>query len=347
MKSLKIYSRIIVGLCTLIMIPSLFISVWQIQLEAPQYPEGLKMEIWAHKIAGDIDKINGLNHYIGMAQIKEENFPEFIVMPWLIISMIILGLLTALIGKRPLLWITSCYLIFCGIWGTFDFWRWEYHYGHTLDPHAAIKIPGMAYQPPLFGWKQLLNFTAGSFPDIGGWLIIGPALIIVIMLIIELALKKKNVKTQQSIQTAEISPRIAAVAIFFTTLLASCSTQPVALDFGKDECSFCKMTVIDKKFGAEVISPKGKIFKFDSGECMFRFLNGEKEFKASQYLIVNYEDPGSLVDAEKAFYLMGGNINSPMGGKLAGFKTREAAEKFQKDTRADLLLWNKIKEINF
>jgi copper chaperone NosL len=158
------------------------------------------MEIWANKIAGDINKINGLNHYIGMAQIKEENFPEFKVMRWLIVAMVVLGLSAAATGKRFMLWITAAYLVFCGVWGTYDFWKWEYQYGHNLDPHAAIKIPGMAYQPPLFGWKQLLNFTAGSFPDVGGWLIIGPAVIIVAVLIYEqLRQAKYNKNTRGSV----------------------------------------------------------------------------------------------------------------------------------------------------
>ncbi|MFN8310522.1 MAG: hypothetical protein U0T73_11210 [Chitinophagales bacterium] len=190
MKKLKIYTRIVVLLCAFAMIPANYISVWQIQLEAPQYPEGLKMEIWSHKIAGDINKINGLNHYIGMAQIKEENFPEFKVMPYMIWAYVILGVLTAAIGRRALLGFLASVLIASGAWGIYDFWKWEYEYGHHLDPHAAIKIPGMAYQPPLFGWKQLLNFLAGSFPDIGGWLIIGPAGLIMIFFLIEL--KRRN-----------------------------------------------------------------------------------------------------------------------------------------------------------
>ncbi len=120
-------------------------------------------------------------------------------MPWLIIAMVVLGLLTAASGKRFMLWINASYLVFCGIWGVWDFWRWEYHYGHNLNPHAAIIIPGMAYDPPLFGWKQMLNFTAGSFPDIGGWLIIGPSIVIVGVLIFEQVRKHKNKeqKTQQ------------------------------------------------------------------------------------------------------------------------------------------------------
>lgn len=185
MKKLKIYTRIVVFLCAAAMIPSNFVSVWQIQLEAPQYPEGLKMEIWSHKIAGDIDKINGLNHYIGMAQIKEENFPEFKIMPWMIWAFVILGILTSIIGRRFMLWIFTSVLVASGVWGMYDFWKWEYEYGHNLDPHAAIKLPGMTYQPPMFGWKQLLNFLAGSFPDVGGWLIIAPAVVVAAFLLFE------------------------------------------------------------------------------------------------------------------------------------------------------------------
>ncbi len=54
-----------------------------------------------------------------------------------------------------------------------DFWKWEYNYGHTLNPDAAIIVPGMSYQPPLIGFKQLLNFGAYSIPDTGGWIFVG------------------------------------------------------------------------------------------------------------------------------------------------------------------------------
>jgi len=107
------------------------------------------------------------------------------------------------------------------------------------------------------------------------------------------------------------------------------------------------MTLIDKKFGAEIINSKGKVLKFDSGECMLQFLKADKEFKPSKFLITDYENPGELIDAEKAWYLFGGNIKSPMGGRLAGFKTLEAAEKTQKELSGDLLLWDKVRVLNF
>jgi copper chaperone NosL len=54
-----------------------------------------------------------------------------------------------------------------------DMYRWGYEYGHELDPKAAIKVEGMVYQPPLIGYKQLLNFLAYSGPDTGSWILMG------------------------------------------------------------------------------------------------------------------------------------------------------------------------------
>ena len=72
-----------------------------------------------------------------------------------------------------------------------DFYRWNYDYGHDLDPSAAIKVPGMAYQPPIFGYKQLLNFGAYSIPDIGGWLFIAAGLFLLIAVLKEFKFKKQ------------------------------------------------------------------------------------------------------------------------------------------------------------
>jgi copper chaperone NosL len=142
--------------------------------------------------------------------------------------------------------------------------------------------------------------------------------------------------------------KMAALFVLpITFLLASCGVSPEELDFGKDACAFCKMTVMDKKFGAEIINSKGKTLKFDSGECMMKYLQSDKTFKPEKYLIVNYENPGELVDAGKAFYLHGGNVNSPMGGKLAAFKSREAAEKVKAELHGDLILWSNVVAIKF
>ncbi len=148
--------------------------IWKITLEAPQYPEGIGMYIKINTIEGikpnDLDNINGLNHYIGMKRIEPDAITELKVMPWLIGFLMAFGLLTAITGKRWMLYTWTAAFVIIAVVGLVDFYMWEYDYGHNLNPHAAIKVPGMSYQPPLIGSKQLLNFVAHSWPAFGGWM---------------------------------------------------------------------------------------------------------------------------------------------------------------------------------
>jgi len=166
-------SRILVGLGSLALALLFVTPLWRIGLEAPQYPEGLGMYIWVNQITGekpqDLNSINGLNHYIGMKEIVPESFPELRYMPIVVGALIGLGLLAALWGHRRGLYVWTAVFMAGALAGLADFWRWGYQYGHELDPRAAIKIPGMSYQPPLLGGKQLLNFHAESWPALGGW----------------------------------------------------------------------------------------------------------------------------------------------------------------------------------
>ena len=156
----------------MLLIVAYFVPIWKIDLWAPQYPEGLSMGIWLFKLSGQVEIINGLNHYIGMAHIKEEMFPEFKILPYAVGVIIILGVITGLSKSRKMLIAFITILVLSGIVAMYDFWQWGYEYGHNLSDDAAIKVPGMAYQPPLLGYKELLNFGAYSIPDIGGWLFV-------------------------------------------------------------------------------------------------------------------------------------------------------------------------------
>ena len=163
-------SRIVMCIASLILIATLFLPIWKIEMSAPQYPEGLEMKIWLNKMSGDVDVINGLNHYIGMQHIEEDDFIEFKVLPYIVIVIVIIGLILAFIGKRKGLYFFAFLLILFGVAALIDYYKWGYEYGHNLDPTAPIQVPGMAYQPPLIGYKQLLNFGAYSIPDWGGWI---------------------------------------------------------------------------------------------------------------------------------------------------------------------------------
>ncbi|ESU19612.1 hypothetical protein FCR2A7T_17700 [Flavobacterium cauense R2A-7] len=173
-------------------IGSIFVPMWQIELNAPQYPEGLVLKLHANKIGGDVDIINGLNHYIGMATLHTENFIEFKILPYVFAGFGLISLLLIFVAKRKaILFFFITYIVFIALAGI-DFYRWNYEYGHNLDPNAAIRVPGMAYQPPLLGYKQLLNFGAYSIPDTGGWMLTGAGILLFAIIFKEYHLFKKR-----------------------------------------------------------------------------------------------------------------------------------------------------------
>ena len=147
--------------------------LWRISLIAPQYPEGLGMYVRINTVEGvtehDLTNINELNHYIGMKLIDAAAIPELRYMPWVLGALIAGALLVALVGRKGLLYAWSALFGVAAGLGLWDFWRWNYDYGHNLDfEHAIIKVPGTVYQPPVIGSKQILNFTATSWPSTGG-----------------------------------------------------------------------------------------------------------------------------------------------------------------------------------
>ncbi len=178
-KIAKPWIRFLLIFCGLALIAVLFVPMWRIDLVAPQYPEGLMLLIYPDKLAGNVDIINGLNHYIGMKTLHTDDFVEFTVLPYIIGFFALFFILAGLLARRKFLYLLSVLFVSFGILAMYDFWRWEYNYGHNLDPNAAIIVPGMAYQPPLIGFKQLLNFGAYSMPDIGGWIFVGVGALLV------------------------------------------------------------------------------------------------------------------------------------------------------------------------
>jgi copper chaperone NosL len=193
MNTLKPLSRVVIALSALLMVSAYFVPLWQILMWAPQYPEGLEMKIWINTLSGDVKIISALNHYIGMKHIEVSMFPEFTYMIYIVGVIIFTGLLTSIIAKRFMLWVYLTLIAAAGVGALTDFYLWGYEYGHNLDPKAPIVVPGMAYQPPLIGTKQLLNFTAFSGPDIGGWIFIAAGLSAMAMLMYELFRAKEKV----------------------------------------------------------------------------------------------------------------------------------------------------------
>jgi len=189
---ISLVSKVLLLIISFLFIGSIFVPMWQIELNAPQYPEGLVLKLHANKIGGDVEIINGLNHYIGMATLHTENFFEFKILPYVFGGFGLISLLLIFIAKRKaVLVFFITYVLFVVLAGI-DFYRWNYEYGHNLDPNAAIRVPGMAYQPPLIGYKQLLNFGAYSIPDTGGWMLAAAGLFLFVIIFKEYDIFKKK-----------------------------------------------------------------------------------------------------------------------------------------------------------
>lgn len=165
-------ARLLMAAASLLVGGALLLPLWEVRLVAPQYPEGLGLRIHLNTVVGikpnDLQNINGLNHYIGMKAILPDAIPELRWMPWIVVGLMLAGIGAAGRGSRRavIAWL-AIFVVIGGI-GLWDFHRWEYDYGHNLDAeNAIIVVPGMNYEPPLLGSKQLLNFTATSLPSAG------------------------------------------------------------------------------------------------------------------------------------------------------------------------------------
>ncbi len=196
MNRIRPFFRWLVLLASLLLAGVYYLPIWSIQLWAPQYPEGLEMLIWINNLSGNVDVINDLNHYIGMGKINIDMFPEFGFMVYVLGFVIFFGVLTFIVNKRFLLYILSGLLVVAAIAALVDFYNWEYYYGHNLNPMAAIIIEGQSYQPPLIGYKVLLNFTALSMPSYGGWILFGSGGSLVFASILEIFKSKREKKSK-------------------------------------------------------------------------------------------------------------------------------------------------------
>ncbi len=154
-------SIVIVVAAGLLVILSSKLPVWGMLMDAPQYPEGLRVVVYPHGVQGDIEIINILNHYVGMKPIEPNDFAEFRYVPML---MMLLGLLvigSALSRRRWSVVVVLCLTLLGGIAGLMDLQGWLYEYGHDLDPTAPLDFE--PFTPPMVGSNVIWNFETVSY----------------------------------------------------------------------------------------------------------------------------------------------------------------------------------------
>lgn len=338
---LRPISRITIAISALAIGALLVVPIWRIDLAAPQYPEGLALQIFHDRFTGDVQKINGLNHYIGMATIENEMFPEFAIMRYAFYLLIGWGLVSAAIGRRGALFTWIMALFAYVIWAMWDMYAWGYKYGHDLDPRAAIKVEGMAYQPPLFGHKKLLNFDAWSLPDIGGWVLFTVISLAVIIWIAEWRWPRPVKVVAQGHAVVSKAASVLAPAFAVALLFGSCtSASDPSIDFGIAECAYCRMNVMDRQFGSAIVTKAGRTYAFDSPECMVQHVAEGRiaEEQVAGWWVCDHAHAGTLIDATTAHYLHSPALQSPMNGNVAAFASdadRESAWKAHAGERLD------------
>lgn len=128
------------------------------------------------------------------------------------------------------------------------------------------------------------------------------------------------------------------------TFLISCKIEPQAIEYGKDQCSFCVMNIVDKTHSAQYVTKKGKQFKFDAIECMVLDILEKGEENIQIKLVANYGNPGEMVDANTSTYLISEEIKSPMGANLSAFSTLEMAKEFQTKYTGNIFSWSELKQ---
>ncbi len=182
-KELDLKERALVVVAALLLSAVYLFPLWTLTMYAPQYPDGLRMNIYSYKLQGgnqgqDVKEINLLNHYIGMRDLVDEDFTEFKWMPFVVGAIGLLFLRTAVHGRMASL---VDIVVLYGYFAAFSLWSFGfklYSYGHSLAPTAAVKVP--PFMPPMFGYKKLANFEVYSYPAAGSYAL---GLVIVLLLV--------------------------------------------------------------------------------------------------------------------------------------------------------------------
>lgn len=343
--------RLLQALASLILLLALAFPLWTISLSAPQYPEGIGLRIWAWQITGqkeqDLRNINGLNHYIGMKTIEPDSIPELRILPPVIVGFGLLGLAVAALGKRRLLGAWLALLVVGGLVGLADFWKWEYDYGHDLDPHAAIQVPGMSYQPPLIGTKQLLNMRTTALPGVGGL-----AVLLSLGLGAFVFQRSGRVpagpaggRNPEPAAHKPVSSGVGGVLALLPLLLIGCG-GPRPIDYGTDACARCRMFVVDDRHGAELVTKRGRVLVFDSVECLAAHMHNfpEDAQQARAALVTHTLRPGQLVDAATSHFLHCEALPSPMGLGLSACATASEAESLRSQHGGQVLDWAAVQD---
>ncbi len=131
------------------------------------------------------------------------------------------------------------------------------------------------------------------------------------------------------------------ILLYFSLVLVfiSCSIEPSKIVYGQDACHFCKMTIVEETHAAQIVTKKGKAFKYDAIECLLNDLENHEKEDIALYLVTDYLTPQKLIDAKTATFLISKSIQSPMGANLSAFENRNEIEEYAKNEEDKVFDW--------
>jgi copper chaperone NosL len=357
---MRLQSRLSIALAALLLVPAYWLPLWSIRIAAPQYKEGLGMyiglrDIWGHG-QHDIQNINILNHYIGMKPIDPAVVDVLTLMPWVVGLLMVGALAVAALGRR---WLVGAWLaafVALGTAGLMEFYAWNHDYGHNLDPAAPIKVPGMTYQPPLIGVKQLLNMTTSSWPS-WGTLFIGLSFAAGVAAL--LLAQRRATPHMGGTRDAAARAGLPAAAAAVLLLAAGCGAAPAAEagDAGRSyaggtadsfaaggACAYCPGEIPEARFGGEVVTADGETFRFMGAECMAAFLLAGRVAPEDvrSVRVVDYGHGERLIDVRDAHFVRMQFEKSPGGLNVAALATAKIANSLRYFHGGDRLDWDGV-----
>lgn len=174
-RPLNVTSRLLMLAAAAVIVAAVFLPLWKIHLVAPQYREGLSLQIYSYQLVGgnsgqDLVEINGLNHYIGMKPLTRADFVEMTWLPFCFGIFALLALRAAALGRMLSLVDLGVAFLYFGLFSLGNFYYRLYSYGHNLDPRAPVTID--PFTPVMIGRQKIANFVQTSLPEFGGWLMV-------------------------------------------------------------------------------------------------------------------------------------------------------------------------------
>ncbi len=133
--------------------------------------------------------------------------------------------------------------------------------------------------------------------------------------------------------------------ILFTMLTSCGEAGPEVIQFNKDACFNCKMSISDKRFACEIVSQKGKVFKFDDMACLISYHNEQKDkLNQAAFYVKDFLYPHDFAKAKNLFFVKGDVVGSPMGGNIAAFTNKDSANAYLEYWRASMFVWEEIEQ---